>query len=137
MAYNELEELFAVHLREAGIPFERQYEFAKEELGRKWAADFWLVDSPILIEIEGGTYTGGKHVRGPGFEKDAEKHAAAARLHYTVIRFTSKQIKTSMSEELNMDTIALETAKEAYRWWGPGGKFNDYRWSKPGGEFYD
>ncbi len=110
------ETLLAVQLEQAGIPFEREYEFAPEEwcrangflssvrrLPRKWRADFALWDFPIakvkgieadiLVEIDGGGYVAGRHSRGAGMEKDAEKQSAAAILGYRVIRVTPKQVE--------------------------------------------
>jgi hypothetical protein len=90
--------LLAVQLEQAGIPFEREMRFHR---GRKWRADFaigeWLLWPPILgsllVEIEGGAFVGGRHTRGPAFEKDCEKYAAAAILGYRVIRVTPRQVE--------------------------------------------
>ena len=88
--------LLAVQLEQAGIPFEREFRFHPD---RKWRADFridWsLIDkhwSPVLIEIDGGAFVGGRHSRGTGVEKDAEKQSAAAILGYRVIRCTPAQV---------------------------------------------
>jgi very-short-patch-repair endonuclease len=119
---SELEELLAIHLRENGISFEREYQFAKH-IGRKWAADFKIEDF-LLVEVQGGTMNRGKHGRGTGIEKDREKSAAAWRLGWMVLEFTSKQIKKPIpgSEDLNMDTEAIETIRAAIDYWGPNGK---------------
>jgi hypothetical protein len=58
---------------------------------RKWRADYVHHDSLTLIEIEGGAW-GGRHSRGGGFLKDAEKYLEAAKLGYLVIRLTSPLI---------------------------------------------
>lgn len=55
---------------------------------RKWRADFSLPGAMILIEIDGGVFSGGRHTRGAGFIKDQEKLNAAARLGYRVLRYT-------------------------------------------------
>ncbi len=123
MVYSELEELLAVHLRENGIAFERQYKFALEKMGRKWASDFWLIDSNILVECDGGTYTRGRHNRGQGFHEDRVKDAAATRLGYITLRFDKKQINNPIpgTKELDMDTEAIETIRAALYFWGPNG----------------
>src|SRR5574338_1099967 len=96
--------LLEVQLQQAGIPFEREYRFAPEEWclangyvtatgrPRRWRSDFmvgpdfaWPVRGRYLIEIDGGAWTAGRHVRGKGFEGDLEKLNAAALLGYRVL----------------------------------------------------
>lgn len=66
---------------------------------RKWEFDFaWPVILPqefrkIALECEGGTWTGGRHVRGTGFENDCEKYSVAAAMGWRVIRATANQIR--------------------------------------------
>jgi very-short-patch-repair endonuclease len=65
---------------------------------RKWRADY-CVDylgitckmPKILIEIDGGIWTGGRHSGGTGQIKDMEKLNAAAILGYRVLRYTPQQ----------------------------------------------
>jgi len=71
--------------------WEREYRFAPP---RRWRADFCHHDAMVLVEIEGGTWVGGRHTRGSGFEKDCEKYNAAAELGYAVLRYTTAQSKT-------------------------------------------
>lgn len=77
------EELLAFQLRAMNIPHEREFAFCP---GRRWRADFRIRD--VLIEVEGGGWTGGRHVRGAGFEADCEKYAEAVALGYRVLRVT-------------------------------------------------
>ena len=97
------ETLLAVQLEQAGIPFEREYRFAPP---RRWRADFYVVtpegwrlglsnhrDYRLLVEIDGGGFVAGRHGRGVGIEKDAEKQSAAAILGYRVIRVTPRQVE--------------------------------------------
>jgi very-short-patch-repair endonuclease len=87
-----IEELFAVHVRASKLPEPaREYRF---DPTRRWRADFAFVDQKILVEIEGGIWTGGRHTRGSGFEADAEKYSAAALLGWTVLRFTGGMAKS-------------------------------------------
>jgi len=41
----------------------------------------------IAIEAEGGVWTGGRHTRGGGYTKDAEKYNAAVVLGWRVLRY--------------------------------------------------
>ena len=100
---SQAELLLAVQLEQAGIPFEREFAFAKS-MGRRWRADF-IVPFPsmphgtmtllpsIFVEIDGGGYVGGRHSTGKGIEADAEKASAAAILGYRVIRVTPRQVE--------------------------------------------
>lgn len=60
---------------------------------RKWRADYAFPNDKLLIEIEGGVWSGGRHFRGVGAIKDMEKYNEAAILGYRLLRFTPKQIK--------------------------------------------
>jgi very-short-patch-repair endonuclease len=90
-AQSRLEETLSLHLRAAGLPDpEREYRFAPP---RRWRFDFCWPDQRLAVEVEGGIYSGGRHVRGSGFEKDAEKYNAATIAGWRVLRFTSAMIQ--------------------------------------------
>ena len=57
---------------------------------RKWRADFAIPSHRLLVEIEGGVWSGGRHTRGSGFIGDMEKYNMAAILGYRVLRFQPK-----------------------------------------------
>ena len=53
---------------------------------------------PLLaVEVDGGGFVQGRHSRGAGLEKDAEKFAEAAILGWTVIRVTPKQVQSGQA----------------------------------------
>ncbi len=60
--------------------------------GRNWRFDFAWPSLKLAAEVEGGTHSGGRHTRGSGFEKDAEKYNRAAELGWTVLRYTGNQV---------------------------------------------
>lgn len=66
-----------------------EYRFAPP---RKWRADFAEPGSKLLIEIEGGTWTRGRHTRGKGYIGDIEKYNMAALEGWTVIRFATSHV---------------------------------------------
>lgn len=70
---------------------EREYVFARP---RRWRADFAFVQSKVLVEIEGGLWTRGRHVRPLGFENDARKSNAAVLLGWRVLRFSSSMVQS-------------------------------------------
>jgi hypothetical protein len=87
---SELEFWLANLINHLGLP-EPIPEFSFCE--RKWRFDFAWPALKIAAECEGGTYTGGRHVTGIGFEKDAEKYNRAAIEGWLVLRFTRKMIQ--------------------------------------------
>lgn len=88
VAMSSAEESLAVQLTALGIPFEREFAFAKE-MGRRWRFDLAMPDRKFAIEVEGGIWTKGRHVTGAGYTKDIEKYEAALLLGWIVYRCTS------------------------------------------------
>lgn len=84
------------------LTYERQYMFAKH-LGRRWAADFCWVPEKLIVEVDGGTWTGGRHTTGAGYHKDLEKLNRATLLGYHQLRFDSGMVR---------DGTALAVVKE-------------------------
>jgi very-short-patch-repair endonuclease len=81
-----------LQMRAAKIPEPmREYRFDPK---RRWRADFAWPELMLLVEVEGGHWVGGRHSRGSGFDKDAEKYNEAALAGWTVIRVTSTHIKS-------------------------------------------
>jgi hypothetical protein len=81
---------FAAVLQAAGLPPPiREYRFAPP---RRWRFDLAWPSLRLALEIEGGTWTGGRHVRGKGYERDCEKYNAAALAGWTVLRATTAML---------------------------------------------
>jgi len=64
---------------------------------RKWRFDFAWPGQMVAVEVEGGTWSGGRHTTGIGFRNDCEKYNAATALGWRVYRFTSDQVKSGMA----------------------------------------
>ncbi|HCQ9879723.1 TPA: DUF559 domain-containing protein [Acinetobacter baumannii] len=88
------EVLLATHLRACKISFEQEYKFHQT---RKWRADFLITGTKILIEVEGGIWSGGRHTRGKGYIGDMEKYNSAAMMGFTVLRFSTEQVKAGVA----------------------------------------
>lgn len=84
--------LLEKHLEELGLKFVKEFSFA---LPRKWRFDYLLTSAKgwkCAIEIEGGIWTNGAHVRGKHYESDMEKYNSAAVAGYKVLRFSCEQV---------------------------------------------
>ena len=85
------EETFALHLKAEKLPIpKREYSFDRS---RRWRADFAWPDYMVAVEIQGGTWTQGGHVRGKGYEQDCEKHNAMVEQGWRVFWYTSDMVK--------------------------------------------
>ena len=69
---------------------EQEYRFHST---RRWRFDFSWPEYKVACEVEGGTWSGGRHVRGRGFEKDCTKYNEAALAGWLVIRVTGRHIE--------------------------------------------
>ena len=92
---SDLEDLLAQQMKFAGLPEpEREYRFAPP---RRYRADFAYPDKMILIEVEGGVWTNGAHVRGKHYTSDCSKYNLAATMGFRVLRFTGEMIKSGLA----------------------------------------
>lgn len=93
MSASSLEALLSMQLRALGIkPFVPEMKFGGS-IGRRWRWDIaWPAES-FAVEIQGGVFSGGRHVQGSGFEADAEKHAAGLLLGWRLLVVTGKQVE--------------------------------------------
>jgi very-short-patch-repair endonuclease len=90
--------LFLSLLKREGIPLPvSEYRFNPD---RKWRFDFAFVQHLVAIEVEGGVFTRGRHMRGAGALKDMEKYNCAASMGWRLLRVTPKQL-------CDLQTIAL------------------------------
>lgn len=59
---------------------------------RRWRFDFAWPEHMLAVEIEGGTWSGGRHTRGKGYANDCRKYNAAVLLGWRVLRFTTEMV---------------------------------------------
>ena len=91
---SEGEATLATQLKALKIEFEQEFYFHPK---RKWRADFHLVGKKILVEVEGGIWSGGRHTRGKGYIGDMDKYNSATMMGYQVIRFSTEQVKSGLA----------------------------------------
>lgn len=108
---SELEELFAFQLRAARVEApEREYRFSPP---RRWRFDFAWSTRRLALEIDGGTWSGGRHNRPRGYEADCEKANEALLLGWRVLRVTGAMVEDGRA--LDYLERALEASYEPAR----------------------
>ena len=75
----------------------REHRF---HLTRRWRFDFANIDARTAVEIEGGTWTGGRHTRGSGFVVDAEKYNEAALSGWVVFRLPGPLVSVEWANRI-------------------------------------
>jgi len=60
--------------------------------------------------VDGGIYSLGRHVRGSGIERDAEKRNAAVMAGWRVLHFTPRHVRSGIAVRM---IVALMMAKHA------------------------
>ena len=81
-------------LKTLKIEFVQEFQF---HTTRKWRADFHIKNTKLLIEVEGGIWSGGRHTRGKGYLGDMEKYNAATMLGFQVLRFSTDQVTSGFA----------------------------------------
>lgn len=92
MSASALEDLLAFQLDALGVAgYEREYIAIS---GRKFRFDFAFRAAKLLIEVQGGTFSGGAHGRGVGINRDYEKSNLAQLNGWRVLQFDTKMVKS-------------------------------------------
>lgn len=71
-------------------------------------ADFVWPAEKVAVEIQGGTWNGGRHTSGKGYEADSRNSNAALLDDWILLRFTSNMLKGDPSEALTVTLQALK-----------------------------
>ena len=106
MQSSKAEAQLELHLKAAGIEYEREYRFHPT---RRWRFDFALLNEKqnIAVEVEGIKYSGkSRHQTGVGFQGDLDKYDEAMRLGWIVYRCSPAMVKSGRA----LQTIEVLTA---------------------------
>ena len=93
-----------------GIGYERELMLIP---GRRFRFDFLLAEFALVIEVEGGTWSGGRHTTGAGFKSDCFKYNAALELGYRVLRYTTDMVTKGEAIAQVERIVAAESAYNA------------------------
>ena len=92
-----LENLFAFQLDSTGLTgYVREYQAIP---GRRYRFDFCWVKERLAVEIQGGTYSRGAHVRPLGVRRDYEKGNLAVKYGWKVLQFDADMVKSGQALE--------------------------------------
>lgn len=95
-------------LAEAGLPAPvQEYRFHPS---RRWRFDYawvgrWECSPDVALEVEGGTWVAGRHVRGMGYLNDMEKYNEAVALGWRVLRCTPDTLNDPRTVGLVRDAL--------------------------------
>jgi very-short-patch-repair endonuclease len=90
------EALLEIHLSEIpGTSWTPEHRFHPD---RQWRFDFAELDLKLAVEVDGGIYSGGRHVKGKGFQADMDKLNEATRLGWRVLRFSTNDVITGKAK---------------------------------------
>lgn len=81
-----LEKLILEKFTSSNVEVVLEYKFSKT---RRWRIDVavWGPSNKIAIELEGGVFTGGRHIRPSGFLKDVEKYNELSKHGFLLLRY--------------------------------------------------
>jgi very-short-patch-repair endonuclease len=85
-----------------------EYRFAPP---RRWRLDFAWPAHRVAVEIEGGAWTQGRHVRGKGFEADCRKYASALVAGWRVLRVTPAMVREGTALRMVMALLTRAAAR--------------------------
>jgi len=95
---SRLDDLMLSQIRDGKFPEpKREHRFHPD---RKWRFDFAWPGHRLALELEGGTWTKGRHTRAKGYQGDCQKYNAAAVAGWLVLRFTGEMIRSGEAIKL-------------------------------------
>ncbi len=82
---------------ELGMECIKEYKFHPV---RKWRFDYAIPSALVALEVEGGVWTGGRHINPKGFLNDMEKYNTATLMGWSVYRTTPDDLYTGKTIKL-------------------------------------
>lgn len=65
---------------------------------RKWRFDYAFITTRLAVEIEGGIWSQGRHVRGAGMLADMRKYSAAALLGWRILYYQPSELLEAIAD---------------------------------------
>jgi len=92
-----------------GVTCVKEYRFHPK---RMWRFDYAIPEYQIALEVEGGVWTRGRHIRPQGFLGDVEKYNTAALFGWRVFRTTPDDLYTGATLKMLKSAILGEFIPE-------------------------
>ena len=86
----------------------KDVEFVKEfqfHPARRWRFDYAIPAKKVAVEVDGGVWTGGRHINPAGYINDMEKLNTAASMGWLVLRITTDDRFAMKTFELIKNTL--------------------------------
>ena len=95
---------YALALKLDGIGYTPEYQGIP---GRRFRFDFAWPEHKLAVEIDGGTWTRGRHVRPTGYAKDCEKMNLAQLEGWRVLRFTTEMVRDGTAVHMTQRALNI------------------------------
>lgn len=106
---SDLEDTLLAVIGYAGLPSpQTQCTEPWAGTGRRFRADLCWPDRKLLCEVDGGIWSGGRHTRGAGFERDCVKTNMAVVRGWRVLRVTGSMIEDGSALAFIEEALAAE-----------------------------
>lgn len=102
---SDAEEALAAQLAAVGIPHTRQAKFAKSPKNRWFRADFAFPEHGLLVEVQGGGYSAGRHHRPQGYASDCVRMGRALALGWRLLYVTPQQVTSGEALQMVQDAL--------------------------------
>jgi len=103
-----LEDAYLASIRALGLPEpHREFHFdpaTKRRFDFAWPF-IYRGSSRIAVEIQGGTWSRGRHTRGKGYEEDCRKRNTAILLGWEVLTFTRDMVKSLEAAQVTKEAL--------------------------------
>ena len=119
--HNNLVGALTGHIRALKLRMpEYEYRFAAKHVGdgpgvsfriqeaglKNWRFDMAWPDLMFAVEVEGGGWIGGRHVRGKGFHDDLIKYHHAMAMGWTVYRCDAQMIQSGLAARMIEERVS-------------------------------
>jgi very-short-patch-repair endonuclease len=85
-----------------GLDIVKEYKFHPR---RRWRFDYAFPFLMVAVEVDGGVWTGGRHINPAGYINDMEKLNTAASMGWLVLRITTDDRFASKTYDLIKNAI--------------------------------
>lgn len=72
-----------------------------------WRYDFAWPERKLLVDVQGGVFIRGRHVRGAGYERDCRKHSHAVLQGYSVLTVTSSMVRSHEAMRILSEALGV------------------------------